>query len=199
MSERRLSQVLPRRFSRVAWTALAGYAVVVVLLFAGAAEMALRRSLEHTADVTQSLLGAYRDSTTEPGGVMPSALADQLVGMGGQVVITRTRMNAGGMPQVVYLSPDMPARRLEGLPDDSPDRARPALGSAITERTRWRYRVLHRTLGEFDVYVVASRQSYFVPLGVLVIAAALLLPLAAVASARGARQAVDQTLQPLDR
>ncbi|HKC40957.1 MAG TPA: hypothetical protein VKC15_15560, partial [Gemmatimonadales bacterium] len=94
MSERRLSQVLTRRFSRVAWTALAGYAVVVVLLFAGAAEMALRRSLEHTADVTQSLLGAYRDSTTEPGGVMPSALADQLVGMGGQVVITRTRMNA---------------------------------------------------------------------------------------------------------
>src|SRR5258705_8705767 len=130
---------------------------------------------------------------------MPSALADQLVGMGGQVVITRTRMNAGGMPQVFYLSPDMPARRLEGLPDDSPERARAALVSAITERTRWRYRVLHRTLGEFDIYVVASRQSYFVPLGVLVIAAALLLPLAAFASARGARQAVDQTLQPLDR
>ena len=112
MSERRLSQVLTRRFSRLAWIALAGYALVVVLLFVAAAEMALRRSLEHTADVTQSLLGAYRDSTTEPGGVMPSALADQLVGMGGQVVITRTRMNAGGMSQVFYLSPDMPARRL---------------------------------------------------------------------------------------
>ena len=37
MSERRLSQVLTRRFSRVAWTALIGYAVVVVLLFAVAA------------------------------------------------------------------------------------------------------------------------------------------------------------------
>ena len=85
MSERRLSQVLTRRFSRVAWTALAGYAVVVVLLFAVAAEMALRRSLEHSADFIQSLLGAYRDSTSAPGGVMPSALADQLVGMGGQV------------------------------------------------------------------------------------------------------------------
>src|SRR2546428_12688970 len=144
MSERRLSQVLTRRFSRVAWTALAGYAFVVVLLFAGAAEMALRRSLEHSADVIQSLLGAYRDSTTEPGGVMPSALADQLVGMGGQVVITRTTMNAGGMPQVYYLSPGTPARRLEGLPEASPEQARAALVSAIAERARWQYRVLHR-------------------------------------------------------
>src|SRR5437667_308151 len=149
MSERRLSQVLTRRFSRVAWTALAGYAVVVVLLFAATAEMALRRSLEHSGDFIQSLLGAYRDSTTEPGAVMPSALADQLVGMGGQVVITRTTTNAGGMPQVFYLSPDMPARRLEGLPDDSPERARAALVSAITERTRWRYRVPHRALQSF--------------------------------------------------
>ena len=111
MTERRLSQVLTRRFSRVAWTALAGYALVVVLLFAVAAEMALRRSLEHSADVIQSLLGAYRDSTSAPGGVMPSALADQLVGMGGQVVITRTTTNAGGMPRVYYLSPGMPAKR----------------------------------------------------------------------------------------
>src|SRR5204863_162788 len=194
MSERRLSQVLTRRFSRVAWTALIGYAVVVVLLFAVAAEMALRRSLEHSADFIQSLLGAYRDSTSAPGGVMPSTLADQLVGMGGQVVITRTTTNAGGMPQVYYLSPGMPARRLEGLPDAPPAQARAALVSAITERARWRYRVLHRAMGEFDIYVVASRQSYFIPLGVLVVAAALLLPLAAFAAARGARQAVDKSL-----
>ena len=191
MSERRLSQVLTRRFSRVAWTALAGYALVVVLLFAAAAEMALRSSLEHSADVIQSLLGAYRDSTSAPGGVMPSALADQLVGMGGQVVITRTTTNAGGMPQVYYLSPGMPARRLEGALGD--------LVSAITERARWRYRVLHRAMGEFDIYVVASRQSYLVPLGVLVAAAGLLLPLAAFAAARGARQGVDAALQPLER
>ena len=199
MSERRLNQVLIRRFNRVAWTALAGYALVVVVLFAAAAEMALRRSLEHSADFIQSLLGAYRDSTTEPGGVMPSALADQLVGMGGQVVITRTTMNAGGMPQVFYLSPDMPARRLEGLPDDSPQHARAALVSAITERTRWRYRVLHRTLGEFDVYLVASRQAYLVPLAILMGAAVLLLPLAAFTAARGARSAVADALQPLGR
>jgi len=71
--------------------------------------------------------------------------------------------------------------------------------SAITERARWRYRVLHRTLGEFDIYVVASRESYLLPLGVLVVAAALLLPLAAFAAARGARQAVADALRPLER
>ena len=199
MPERRLNQVLTRRFRRVAWTTLAGYAAVMVLLFAVAAEMALRRSLEHSADVIQSLLGAYRDSTSAPGGVMPSALADQLVGMGGQVVITRTTMNAGGMPQVYYLSPGMPARRLEGLPNASPEQARAALVAAITQRARWRDRVLHRSMGEFDLYVVASRQSYLVPLGVLIAAAVLLLPVAAFASARAARQAVDAALQPLER
>src|SRR5712664_1934165 len=200
MSERRLSQMLTRRFSRVAWTALAGYALVVVLLFAVAAEMALRRSLEHSADVIQSLLGAYRDSTSAPGGVMPSALADQLVGMGGQVVITRTTTNAGGMPQVYYLSPGMPAKRLEGLPPDaSPEQIRAALVAAITQKARWRYRVLHRVMGEFDIYVVASRQAYIVPLGILVAAAALLLPLAAFAAARGAKQAVAAGLEPLER
>jgi len=191
VSERRLSTVLTRRFSRVAWTSLTGYALVVVLLFAAAAEMALRRSLEHTADVIQSLLGAYRDSTSAPGGVMPSALADELVGMGGQVVITRTTTNAGGMPQVFYLSPGMPAKRLEG--------SRGELVSAITERAGWRDRVLHRVMGEFDIYVVGSRDSYLVPLGILVAAAALLLPLAAFASARGAKQAVDAGLGPLER
>src|SRR5438093_1791680 len=200
MAERRLNQVLTRRFSRVAWTALAGYALVVVLLFAVAAEMALRRSLEHSADVVQSLLGAYRDSTSAPGGVMPSALADQLVGMGGQVVITRTTTNAGGMPQVYYLSPGMPAKRLEGLaPDATPEQLRIALVAAITQKARWQYRVLHRAMGEFDIYVVASRQSYFVPLGVLIAAAALLLPLAAFAAARGAKQAVAAGLEPLER
>src|SRR5262245_43997028 len=133
--------------------------------------MALRRSLERSADVIQSVLVGYRDSTSSPGAVMPSALAQQLVGMGGQVVITRTTMNAGGMPQVYYLSPGMPAKRLEGLPDDTPERARAALIAAITPRARLRYRMLHRTQGEFDIYVVANRQSYLIPLGALIGAA----------------------------
>jgi len=116
VSERRLSTVLIKRFSRIAWTALAGYAVLVIVAFAVAAEAVLRRSLEHSADVIQSLLGAYTDSSGGPGSVMPTTLADQLIGMGAQVVITRTTRNAGGMQQVYFLSPGMPAQRLEGLP-----------------------------------------------------------------------------------
>ena len=200
MTELRLGAVLTRRFTRIVWTGLAGYAVLVVAVFAVAAEMALRRSLEHSADLTQSLLGAYRDSTSEPGGVMPSALADQLVAMGGQVVITRTTTGASGQQDVYYVSPDMPARRLEGLPPSaSPDDVRLALLAAIAQRARWRYRVLHRAAGAFDIYVVASRESYVVALGALVAAAALLLPAVGFAVARGARQAVAGALRPLER
>ena len=166
MSELRLGTVLTRRFTRIAWTALAAYALLVVTVFAVTGEMALRRSLEHSADLTQSLLGAYRDSTSEPGGVMPSALADRLVAMGGQVVITRTTTGAGGKQEVYFVSADMPARRLEGLPASaSPEDVRQALLAAIAQRARWRYRVLHRAAGVFDIYVVASRESYVVEIG----------------------------------
>ena len=200
MNELRLGAVLTRRFTRVAWTGLAGYALLVVALFAVAAEMSLRRSLEHAADLTQSLLGAYRDSTSGPGGVMPSALADRLVAMGGQVVITRTTTGAGGKQDVYFVSPDMPAKRLEGLPASaSPDDVRRALLAAISQRARWRYRVLHRAAGAFDIYVVASRESYLVPLGALAAGAALLLPGVGLAVARGARQAVAGALGPLER
>ena len=67
MSERGLGAVLTKRFSRLTWTALAGYALLVVVVFALAAEAVLRHSLEHTADVAQSLIGAYGDSTGGPG------------------------------------------------------------------------------------------------------------------------------------
>jgi len=200
VSELQLGTVLTRRFTRIAWTALAAYALLVVAVFAVTGEMALRRSLEHSADLTQSLLGAYRDSTSEPGGVMPSALADRLVAMGGQVVITRTTTAAGGKQEVYFVSADMPARRLEGLPASaSPEDVRQTLLAAIAQRARWRYRVLHRAAGAFDIYVVASRESYVVALGALAAAAALLLPVAGLAVARGARQAVAGALRPLER
>ncbi len=200
MSERRLSSVLTRRFSRLAWTALAGYAFLVVVGFTLAAEMALGRSLERSADVIQSLLGAYRDSTIEPGGVMPSVLADQLVGVGGQVVITRTRTDAAGVPHVYVVWSDMPARRLEGLPAGaSPDAVRGVLLAAFAQRARWRFRVLHRGAGTFDIYLVASREPYLIALAVLGAAAALLLPATALVAARGARQGVAAALHPLQR
>src|SRR5258708_37792894 len=102
MSERRLSTVLIKRFSRVAWTALAGYALLVGVAFAVAAEVVLRRSLEHSADAIQSLLGTYTDSTGGPGRVLPTTLADQLLAMGAQEALTRTTRNAGGIPQASY-------------------------------------------------------------------------------------------------
>jgi len=198
MTERRLGTVLTRQFSRVAWATLAGYALLVVASFAVAAEGVLRRSLEHSADVVQSLVGAYADSTGGGGGVMPAALAEQLVGMGAQVVITRTTVNAGGMRQVYFLSPGMPAKRLEGLPAAaSPDDVRQSILSAIAQRARWRYRMLHRSVGPFDIYIVASREPYLLALGGLVLAAAVLLPLAALGAARGARRAVGDALRPL--
>jgi len=198
VSERRLSTVLVKRFSRVAWTALAGYALLVVGAFAVAAEAVLRRSLEHSADVVQSLLGAYTDSTGGPGSVMPTTLADQLIGMGAQVVITRTTRNAGGMQQVYFLSPDMPAQRLEGLPASaSPDDVRQVLLAAIAQRARWRYRTLHRSAGSFDIYIVGSRQPYLVALAGLTIVAALLLPVVALSARGAARRAVADALGPL--
>ena len=200
MSERRLGTVLTRRFGRVTWVVLAGYAALVTVVFAVAAETALRRSLEHSADVIQSLLGAYRDSTTEPGSVMPSALAEELVGMGGQVVITRTTTDSGGGQQVYFVSADMPDKRLEGLPAGaSPETVRAVLLAAIAERARWRFRALHRAAGPFDIYVVASREPYLVALGLLGAAAALLLPVAAVTAVRGVRRGVAGALRPLEQ
>jgi len=57
VSERRLGAVLTKRFSRLMWTALAVYALLVVVAFVVTAEVVLRRSLEQDADVTLSLLG----------------------------------------------------------------------------------------------------------------------------------------------
>jgi signal transduction histidine kinase len=200
VSERRLGAVLTARFSRVAWTALAGYALLVVVLFAVAAEAVLRRSLEHSADVIQSLLSAYANSGGTQMAVAPAMLADQLLGMGGRVAITRTTTDPGGVPQVYYLSPGMPAKRLEGLPPSAtPEAVRQVLLAAIAQRARWRYRVLHRAAGAFDIYVVASREPYALALGGLAGAAAVLLPLAAFSARRGARRAVEDALRPLER
>ena len=200
MSEGRLGSVLTARFSRVAWAALAGYALLVVVLFAVAAEAVLRRSLEHSADVIQSLLSSYADAGGAQAGVVPAMLADQLLAMGGQVAITRTTTNASGIPQVYYLSPGMPAKRLEGLPPSAPPEAiRQLLLAAIAQRARWRYRVLHRAAGAFDIYVVASREPYAIALAGLAGAAAILLPLAALSARRGARRAVADALRPLEQ
>jgi signal transduction histidine kinase len=200
VKEERLSAVLTRRFRRVAWVSLASYALLMSAVFAGASEIVLRRSLEHSAGVVQSLLGAYRDVARAPSGVMPSALAQQLVGMGDDVLITRTTTGAGGTQDVYFVSPDMPAKRLEGLPANAtPSDVRRALLDAIARQARWRYRVLHRAAGQYDIYVVASRGANLAGLLALVAAAALLLPLVALTAGRSARASVARALRPLER
>ena len=199
MTEPRLATVLTKRTQRVTWTTLTGFALLVVVAFAVAGEVALGRSLQHSASVIQSLLRAYTDSTRGPGGVMPAALADRLLRMGGQVLITRTTTAPGGPAQVYYVSPGMPEKRLEGLPGSaSPEQVRQILLAAITRRSRWRFGVLQRALDPFDIYIVASRDPYLIGLAALVGVVALLLPLAAFSAGRGARQAVAATLGPLE-
>jgi signal transduction histidine kinase len=200
VTEPRLATVLTRRTQRVAWTALTGFALLMVVVFAVAGEVALRRTLRHSAEVIGSLLETYTDSTRGPRGVLPATLADGLLSMGGQVLITRTTTNAGGVSQVYFVSPGMPQERLEGLPASaSPEQVRQILLAAITRRSRWRFDLLQQAHGPWDIYVVASRDPYLMGLAALVGAVAVLLPLAAFGAGRGARQAVAATLGPLER
>ncbi len=200
MTEPRLATVLTRRTQRVVWTALTGFALLTIVAFAAAGEVALRSTLQYSAEVIGSLLGAYTDSTRAPGGVMPATLAEGLLRMGGQVLITRTTTNSGGMSQVYYVSPGMPQERLEGLPASaSPEQVRQILLAAITRRSRWRFDLFQRAQGPFDIYIVASRDPYLIGLAALVVTVAVLLPLAALGAGRGARQAVAATLGPLER
>ena len=109
--------------------------------------------------------------------------------MGSYVVITRTTTNAGGMQEVYFVSPDMPAKRLEGMvANTSPEAVRRALLDAIAQRARGRYRVLHRPAGAFDIYIVADRSAYLTGLGALLAAAALLVPLIALVAAQNVRR-----------
>jgi signal transduction histidine kinase len=188
-----------RRFSRVTWVTLAGYMLLVGLVFAVISEFGLRRSLQQSADLINSLLGMYADPAGAPDSVAPAMLADQLVGMGEPFAITRTTTSADGMPTVYYLSPSMPAKRLGEITASTPEGLRRQVLDALTERTRWRYRVLHQSMGEFDIYVVGSRVAFLLGFGGLAAGAVLLLPLAALASRRSARRAVANTLLPLQR
>ncbi len=204
MREPRLGEELTMGFTRVAWAALTSFMFVVLVVFAVLSEIAVRRASEHSADVIESLLGLYADPAGTPTGVAPAMLADQLVGMGDPFVITRTTRADSGGGTVYYLSPTMPAKPLTGLSGTSaPAEARAIMLGALAERARWRFRVLHRHvesgMGDFDIYVVASRLPHVWGFVGLVGAAVVLLPLTALVARRGAKRAVRGTLGPLDR
>ncbi len=200
MSERSLGWILTRRFGRVLWLTLAGYAAFVVVLFATLSELALKQSLERSADVVQSLIGLYADPGGERTTVAPAMLAERLIGTGEPFLITRTTPadNTGGASTIYFLSPTMPAKEVESPKAGvSEGERREQLVRAVAERGRWRYRILHRRAGEFDILLAGSRGPYVLSLVGLAGAALLLLPVAAFIARGSTSRAVAVALAPL--
>lgn len=202
MSERRLGGLLTDEFGRLIWLALAGYAALVVVLFATLSELALRRSLEHSADVVQSLIGLYADPAGGRTTVAPAMLADRLMGTGEPFLITRTTASGGTRAgrTIYFLSPTMPAKQIESADAGaSEDRVREQLLRALAERGRWGHRILQRRAGEFDIFVAGSRGPYLLALAGLAGAVLLLLPVAALLARRSMARTVGIAVGPLAR
>ncbi len=200
MTERRLASNLVARFSRLTWLTLSAYAVVVIGAFAVLGEVSLGRSLGQSATVIESLLGLYADPGGERTTVASDSLAEQLVGMGARFIITRTAPTAEGDNFVYFLSPTMPAKRIEALgPDATPEDVHSEIVRAVAERGRWRYRILRRRAGEFDIFIAGSRQPHMVALAAVAGVALLLLPLAALAARRATRTSVSTALAPVEQ
>jgi hypothetical protein len=193
-----LSATLVDRFSRLTRTTLAAYAALVVVTFALFSEIQLTRSLGRMADAVQSLLGMYADPGGARTGVAPDMLAAQLTGVGARFVITRTKPGEDGMPVVYYLSPNMPAQRIEGAAGAStPAAVHDAIMRALDEQG-WRYRLLHRRAGEFDLFLADSRLPNVFAVLALALTALLLLPVALFMSRTATQHAVAGAIQPLE-
>ena len=202
MSERGLGPVITDRAGRLIWLTLAGYAALVVVLFAALSELALRRSLEHSADVVQSLIGLYADPAGERTTVAPAMLAEELLGTGEPFLITRAAPagHPGGGRTIYFLSPTMPARQVASAEAGaSEDALRAQLARALAERGRWRHAILQRRVGEFDIFVARPRDPDLLALAALAAAASLLLPIAALLARRSMSAIVATALAPLAR
>ncbi|MDH4043058.1 MAG: ATP-binding protein [Gemmatimonadota bacterium] len=200
MTERALSHDLQRRFDRILWSTLVAFGATVLVAFAVVGEISLRRTIANTADVVESLLGLYADPAGERTPVAPAMLADQLVGMGARFVITRTLPSGDGERSVYFLTPDMPAKRIETLrPDATPEEIASLLRREVAARGRLTYGLLHRRVGEFDIFVTATRSPYLLGLGVLAAVVALLIPAAGFAARRATQRAVATGLAPVER
>ena len=197
MKEPRLRQRLTTDFGALVWRTLAAYAVILIGVSAGVSELSLRRALDHSTDVIESLLGLYADPGGERTAVAPAMLADQLLGMSEPFLITRAVSTAGGGRSVYFLSSTMPAKEVSA--GASPEEVRQQVVAAITERGRWRYRVGHRRVGDFDIYVAGSRMPYFIAMLGLGAVALALLPAAALVANRATRRAVEAALLPFAR
>jgi len=200
VTERRLAADLVGRVARVAWVTLASYAVVVIAAFAVTSEVMLRRGLAQSADVIESLLGLYADPGGERTTVAPDMLVDQLLGMERRFVITRSKPGSDGERTIYFLTPDMPAKRIEALPPGAGSEAvADALRREVAARGRWEYHLLHRQAGDFDIFVAGSRRPSAVALVAVGVAVMLILPAAGVTARRATRRAVAHGLAPVER
>ncbi|MFN2397163.1 MAG: sensor histidine kinase [Gemmatimonadaceae bacterium] len=201
MNEQYLGGILTHRFARLLWPTLAGYAALVIVVFAALSELALRQSLNRSADVVQSLIGLYADPGGERTTVAPAMLAEQLVGTGEPFLITRTTTagSADGGRTIYFLSPTMPAKEIESPGGASADDVREHIVRAAARRGQGLHRLLQRRSGEFDIFVIGSRRPYLLALVGLVVAAVALLPVAALLARRSAARTVDVALSPLAR
>ncbi len=199
MTEIGLGYRITKRVGRLLWVVLVAYAVVVVTAFAALSEIALGRSLTESADLIESLLTLYADPEGEPTTVAPAMLADQLLGMGGRFVIIRAVSTDSGQRALYHLSPNMPAKEVQPPPGSSASVVREHVARVITDRGRWRFRVLHRPSGDFDIFVAQSRRPAVLAVSGLGVIALLLLPLAALVARRATDQAVTGALLPLVR
>jgi signal transduction histidine kinase len=199
VSDVALRRHITRQVERRIWVVLTLYAVVVVAAFAAVSELALRRTLNESADVIESLLTLYADPEGEPTTVAPAMLADQLVGMNQRFLITRAVATGPGDRALYYLSPNMPAQEIRPSPGATPGEVREQLARVITDRGRWQFRILHRRSGDFDIFVAGSRNAAALALAGLAGVALLLLPAAALAARRTTTGAVEDALKPLFR
>ncbi len=198
MSERSLAETLVARLRGLTARGLGIYAVAVLLGFAGLSEVLARAALSRSADVIQSLLGMYADPGGERTTVAPGMLTTALVGVDddARFVILRTVGARDGMPKVYYLSPGMPAKLIEQAGEaTSPAAVRAGIQASVAE-AGW-HMLYHRTSGDFDLYLSASRTPMLLALGGLAAISVLLLPLAAWGTHRAARASTAATLQPL--
>ncbi|MCC7002224.1 MAG: hypothetical protein IT357_08720 [Gemmatimonadaceae bacterium] len=198
-AEQSLADGLVQRIGRLTWLTLAGYALVVILGFALLSAVTLSRSLSQTANVVESLIGLYADPGGERTPVAPAMLADQLVGVGSRFIITRRQSNGDGTRSTYFLTPDMPAKEISGVDTgDDPVALRTALLDAMSSR-RWQWQVLHRQVGEFDIFIAGDRLPALLGVATVTLAALLLLPVGVGLARRATRAAVHKSLVPVDR
>ena len=199
MSEQGLSDALVERMARLSLRTLAIYASILIVASAALSVLSLRQTMGRTADVIESLLGLYAD----PGGartpVAPAMLADQLVGVGSRFVITRRSDDDQGTRRTYFLTPDMPAKEIDGISSAAGDADISEVIQRALSARGWQYELLHRSVRSFDVFVATDRMPYVLGLLGISTAALALLPLGLGVARRSTRDTVAEALSPVER